>query len=200
MKSDDLALLLTAGLVIYLLNEKKKDSNKIYSLQTQNFHLRNIVINQNDKLNQLNSDLKKTIDSKRDLPIEIKKALNKLITDFDKLDKDISSELISVSSLIEINEKPKALFSLAKIIENILIKLLNKNISFYQLIEEAKNNNIVTKEEYYFLQGIRELRNKEGHKINVKVDKYLTASSFLFGIEIISKLKLLPTTHIPNGE
>ena len=64
-------------------------------------------------------------------------------------------------------------------------------MSFNKLIEKAKENKILTPEEYHFVHGIRELRNKEGHEINVRIDNYLTASSFMIGIGIISKMKTI---------
>ncbi|PQJ80039.1 DUF4145 domain-containing protein [Polaribacter porphyrae] len=151
----------------------------------------NVTKQQNNKLNTLNSELKRTVESKEDLPKDIKDDLNKLISDFDKFDNDIAEELISISSLIEIDEKPKALFSLAKIIENLLKKIYKGKLNFYKLIEKAKDEKIISTEDYHFIHGIREIRNKEGHEINVKVDGYLTASSFMIGIGIISKIKII---------
>lgn len=103
MKTQDWVLLLTAGLVTYLLNEKKKDSNKILNLNIQNNRLisfANKAKEQNSQLQELNNELRKTVETKEDLPIEIKDNLKKLISNFDKLDKNIAEELISVSSLI----------------------------------------------------------------------------------------------------
>ena len=200
MKTQDWVLGLTAGLVIYLLNEKKKDTNIIIGLNKQNSQINNqknkllsVAHQQQSKLNELNSELRKTVENKVNLPLEIKKDLNKLISDFDKLDKNIAEELISISSLIEINEKPKAIFSLSKIIENLLKKIFPKKLPFVKLIEKAKEENLLTPEECHFVNGIRTIRNKEGHEMNVKVENHLTASSFMIGIGIISKLKLLPT-------
>jgi hypothetical protein len=196
MKKEDWILGLTAGLVIYLLNEKRKDTNKIIDLNNSNNQLANksnrlvgIAEQQNNTLNQLNLELKKTIESKENLPDEIKTNLGKLISDFDKLDKNISAELISISSLIEIDEKPKALFTLAKIIENLLKKIYKEKLNFNKLIDKAKEQKLITAEECHFVHGIREIRNKEGHEMNVKVESYLTASSFMIGIGIISKIK-----------
>lgn len=201
MKTEDWILGLTAGLVIYLLNEKRKDTTKIIELNNSNNQLTNksnrllgIAQQQNNRLNQLNLELKKTIESKENLPEEIKTNLNKLISDFDKLDKNISAELISISSLIEIDEKPKALFSLAKIIENLLKKVYTEKLNFNKLIDKAKEQKLITAEECHFVHGIREIRNKEGHEINVKVENYLTASSFMIGIGIISKIKTIANT------
>ena len=198
MKTEDWILGITAGLVIYLLNEKRKDTNKIIELNNQKNQLANnnnrylgIVHQQKNTLNQLNLELKKTIESKENLPEEIKTNLNNLISDFDKLDKNISEELISISSLIEIDEKPKALFSLAKIIENLLKKIYKGKLNFNNLIDKAKEQKLITAEERHFVHGIREIRNKEGHEINVKVENYLTASSFMIGIGIISKIKTI---------
>jgi len=201
MKTEDWILGLTAGLVIYLLNEKRKDTNKIIELNNSNSQLANksnrllgIAEQQNNRLNQLNLELKKTIESKENLPDEIKTNLGKLISDFDKLDKNISAELISISSLIEIDEKPKALFTLAKIIENLLKKIYKEKLNFNKLIDKAKEQKLITAEECHFVHGIREIRNKEGHEMNVKVESYLTASSFMIGIGIISKIKTTGNT------
>jgi len=191
MKTEDWILALTAGLVIYLLNEKSKDTNTILNLNTQNNKLLDFTKNQNLRLQQLNTELRNTVERKENLPLEIKNDLNKLISDFDKLDKNVAEELISISSLIEINEKPKALFSLAKVIENQLKKIFNEKLNFNKLIDKAKEQNIITSEECHFVHGIREIRNREGHEINVKVENYLTASSFLIGIGIISKIKTI---------
>lgn len=199
MKTGDWLLALTAGLVIYLLNEKKKDTNKIIQLNFNNNQLENqkeklieIAKKQSSALNELNVELKNTIDSKANLPIEIKDSLKKLILDFDNLDKNIAEELISISSLIEIDEKPKAIFSISKIIENLLKKIIESKQPFARLIDIAKENEILTSEECHFVNGIRTIRNKEGHELNVKIDSHLTASSFMIGIGIISKLKLSP--------
>lgn len=194
MKTEDWILALTAGLVIYLLNEKKKDTNTILNLSNQNTQLIDFSKNQNLRLQQLNTELRKTVERKENLPSEIKNDLKKLIIDFDKLDKNIAEELISISSLIEINEKPKALFSLAKIIESLLKRIFNEKLNFNKLIDKAKEQKLITSEECHFVHGIRELRNKEGHEINVKVENYLTASSFMIGIGIISKIKTIAST------
>ena len=178
---------------------KKKDKNTILGLRNQNNRLLNFTENQNLRLQQLNTELRKTIERKENLPLKIKNDLNKLIEDFDKLDENIAEELISISSLIEINEKPKALFSLAKIIENLLKKVFNEKLNFNKLIDKAKEEKLLSSEECHFAHGIRELRNKEGHEMNVKVENYLTASSFMIGIGIISKIKLLPTNSIINN-
>jgi hypothetical protein len=200
MESEDLILGLTAGLVIYLLNEKRKDTNQIIALNNlnnqlnnQNNNLLNVAHSQNERYSLLNLELKKTIASKENLPHEIRSSLERLITDFDALDKNISEELISISSLIEIDEKPKALFSLAKIIENMLSKIYEGNMTFHNLISKAKEKNLLSAEESHFVHGLRELRNKEGHELNVKVESYLTASSFMIGIGIISKIKNIAT-------
>jgi biopolymer transport protein ExbB/TolQ len=199
MKTEDWALIFAAGFIAYLLNEKKKDTNAILKLNNQNNHLINFTRNQSSSLNRLNAELRKTIEQKNNLPEEIKKDLNKLISDFDKLDKNIAEELISISSLISIDQKPKALFSLAKIIENLLKKIFGESLNFKKLIDKAKEQKMLTTEEHHFAHGIRELRNKEGHELNVKVENYLSVSSFMVGIGIISKIKLLPTKNIVNA-
>jgi hypothetical protein len=198
MKTEDWILALTAGLVIYLLSEKRKNTREILELNSLNKHLDHknerllgIAQHQNNNITKLNLELKKTIQSKDKLPGEIKTNLKKLICDFDRLDKDISEELISISLLIEIDEKPKALFSLAKIIENLFKKIFNEKLNFKGLIDKAKEQKLITPEESHFIHGIREIRNREGHEMNVKVENYLTASSFMIGIGIITKIKTI---------
>ena len=193
MKTEEWLLAITAGFVIYLLNEKKKDTQTIINLQNNNNKLLNLNRSQNFRLNQLNMELRNTVDKKENLPDEIKEDLKRLISDFDKLDKNIAEELISISSLIQINEKPKALFTLSKVIENLLKKRFNKIKPFVKLIDIARTENVLSIEECHFANGIRSLRNKEGHELNVQVDEYLTTSSLMIGIGIISKLKKTTT-------
>jgi hypothetical protein len=198
MKTQDLVLIITTGLVVYLLNEKKKDIKKIDEIKDYNSRLLRLANNQNTRLADLNSELKKAVENKADLPQEIKNNLKKLIDDFNILDKDIAEELISISSLIQINEKPKAIFSISKIIENLLQKISPKNNSFYEMIKNAETKKILTVEECYFMNGLRTIRNKEGHDLNVKIEEHLTAPSFMIGIGIISKLKSLSNLNNQN--
>lgn len=58
------------------------------------------------------------------------------------------------------------------------------------MIEKAKEDNFLSDEEFHFVNGIRTIRNKEGHELNVKVQKHLTAPSFMIGIGVITKLMI----------
>lgn len=198
MKDEDWILLLTAGLVIYLIAEKEKDAQDIANLRTQNMKLSKINTIKDQHIKKINQELVETIDKKDSLPTEVKESLKKLIEDYEFLDENIRDELKQISNLISIDEKPKAIFSLSKIIENLLKLILESNKSFHVLIEMAKNENVFSKEEYHFANGIRELRNKEGHELNVQIDNYLSVTSLMFGFGLVSKLQIHLRTPIDN--
>ena len=189
MKTEDVLLGLAAGWVIYLLNENTKLKRNTEIVKKQRDGYIDITNQQQTQLSSIRSELNKTIEQSKDLPSDIRTHLQELVRDFEKFDKTISEELISVSALIDINQKPKALFSLAKIIENQLSSICGKGKAFGNMIKEAFDKGILDKKEYLFTLGLKEIRNEEGHELNVKIDALLTSGSFMLAIGMVKKLK-----------
>jgi hypothetical protein len=170
-----------------------------------NLKLRN-EIEEKDKRNSekddINQKLKEKIEESKDIPEAVKQELEELIRKYKKIDSDVSKELITASSLIEIKEYPKAIFTLIKIIENLLKEKYSKNAVFTtwiknkgrinpvfaDFIEFAKEDGFITKDEYHFAKGLKEIRNEEGHELNVIKHSLITYSAFLLAISFILKL------------
>lgn len=161
-----------------------------------------IKLNKKDyRIKELEKDRLKLIkDSLADsaLSDEVKSQILKLINEYKNINKDVSNELISTLSLVEIGQNEKAIKDLAKIVENILNEKFNneekfKNFKKYiplaQLIEHAKEIKLFTPKEYNASCILKEFRNEESHELNVKYGTNWQMIGLLGGIEIILKLK-----------
>ena len=150
----------------------------------------------------INDKLKERIDEAKDIPESVKKELESLINRYKKIDPDVSNELMAASSLIKIKEYPKAIFTLTKIIENLLREKYLKSEAFVSwkktnrrnnpvfgdFIEFAKAEKFISKDEYHFAKGLKELRNEEAHELNITKNNLITSSAFLLSIGFILKL------------
>lgn len=143
----------------------------------------------------------------KEIPSEIKSQIEKLVTEYEDLDQKVARELLDVLNLIEQKMEPKAIATLAKIIENLLkdkfseeilngkfsddeeFKKRKKSITFQKAIEYAKSVKFLTDHEYNLTNLLREYRNKSSHELGVKFSKNWQTIAFLTGIEIVFKLK-----------
>ena len=125
---------------------------------------------------------------------DVKSQLKLLIEEYKDIDEKVTTELLSVTALIEIKENTKAIMALAKIIENLLKKIyrgdseLRTTAGFADLIEHAKNKQLIGKDEYHFLNGVREVRNEEAHSLAVEKGASIISTSLIIGVSIIFKL------------
>ncbi|KJS04687.1 MAG: hypothetical protein VR77_10700 [Flavobacteriales bacterium BRH_c54] len=167
---------------------------------------KNLKITELDKKNKekddINKKLQETIEESTEIPLEVKKQLEKLIQQYQNVDNDVTQELMSASSLIEIKEFSKAIGVLTKIIENLLKEkyssdtvLINKAKkkgrkapALVDFIEHARDEKFITPEEFHFANGLRELRNGDAHILNPKKTKMLTSSAFLSAVDLILKI------------
>jgi DNA repair exonuclease SbcCD ATPase subunit len=160
------------------------------------------LLRKNEEKDDINEKLKEKIEESKDIPDSVKKELEELIQQYKDIDADVSRELMAASSLIEIKEYPKAIFTLTKVIENLLKEKYSKsqafsdwkkskgkgNPTFADFIEFAKEENFISKDEYHFAKALKEIRNEEGHELNVVKSSIITASSFLLALGFILKL------------
>ncbi len=174
--------LVAAALIYYLIENNRKlkfQENRIKELEENKIQL-----------------IKDSL-SKSALTEEIKNQVLELINEYKDIDEDISNELISVLSLIGIDQIEKAIKDLAKIIENLLKdnflndeKFKNKKfVSLGKLIELAKESGLFNNKEYNAVCVLKEFRNEESHELNVKYGSNWQMIGLLGGIEIIFKLK-----------
>lgn len=187
------AIILLAIIVYFFVEKKKREDELIESrdreqkLDRENTALRNVVTDLKDEVNEI-------IDRKDELPKEVKSQLKSLIEEYKDIDEKVTDELLSVKALIDMKEEAKAIMNLAKIIENLLKKIykgdreLKSNPRFFELIDHAEKKNLIEKDEYYFLNGMREIRNQEAHNLSVKKGFNIASTSFLIGLSIILKL------------
>lgn len=193
------SIVLFIAIVAYFLTEKRRREDELKDsldrekdLADENKVLKNMVTD-------LKSEVKEIIDNKDELPENIKAQLRELIEEYKDIDQKITNELLSVTALIEIKENTKAILSLTKIIENLLKQLYSKDNKseetsklkiprFVDLINYAKSRGFIEKDEFHFLNGIREVRNEEAHNLNVKKEGNIISTSFLIGISLIFKL------------
>jgi myosin heavy subunit len=186
--------ILFLAIIAYFLIEKRKREDELLESQdrerklgNENKALRNIVSDLKEEVNEI-------IDKKDELPEDVKKQLKSLIDEYKDIDEKVTNELLSVTALIEIKENTKAIMGLAKIIENLLKRIykgdnkLKSNPRFVDLIEHAKKEKLIEKDEYHFLNGVREIRNEEAHNLSVQKGINIVSTSMLIGVSIIFKL------------
>lgn len=151
------------------------------------------------------TSLKEMIRNNDQLESEVKKKLVNLIDTYKGIDKKVSNELTAAMALIEAKQPTKAAFSLAKIVENLLEEKYSKNDSFKEYVktknkgkkrnpvfndylEYAKNQKVIGSDEFHFAKGLKEIRNEEGHELDVKKQDNWLATAFFTGIGLIMKL------------
>ncbi len=178
-------------IIIWLIFDNDEKRKKIALLQKQN-----------KEKDEINKKLQYKIEETKEIPIDVRKQLEILIEEYKNLDDNVTKELMSASSLIEIREYSKAIGVLTKIIENLLKEKFSSDIT---IIEKAKKKGrknpaladylqhaldvtFITAEEFHFANGLRELRNDEAHELNPKQTRMLTSSAFLTAIDLILKL------------
>lgn len=187
------AVLLLA-IIVYFLNEKRNRENELIENEgrLRDVTKENVVLR--TMVSDLKGEVKEIIEKKDDLSEDVKNQLKSLIEEYKDIDEKVTNELLSVTNLMEIKEETKAIMSLAKIIENLLKKIykedneLKNNARFVDLIEHAKKKKLLDKDEYHFLNGVREIRNEEAHNLDIKKGLNIVKTSILVGVSIIFKL------------
>jgi DNA repair exonuclease SbcCD ATPase subunit len=195
--------LIFAGLVIYWLATDRKRmlqlleyrNDENVKLSATNNHLISRVNEYQENLNELKS----LIDDSEDIDHVLKKKIKHLIDTYEEIDTKVSNELMAAMALINAKQPGKAVFSMAKIVENLLkekystdpnFKVLykSKKPSFHDLLDFAKKQGAIEPEEYHFAKGLKEIRNQEGHELDViKGDNWLHSALFT-GIGLILKI------------
>ncbi|RYY91035.1 MAG: hypothetical protein EOO15_00405 [Chitinophagaceae bacterium] len=158
-------------------------------------------MNKNNKIQYLENKL----DEANELSEEIKAKLQQLIENNADIDEEIKAELVNIAALIEIKQESKAVFTLAKIIENLLKKLYRtndelrervkakqrKSATFEDYLEFAKDKNVVSKEDYHLISALKIMRNKEAHELTIIKEKGRLVGCILAGLSITLTLHRL---------
>lgn len=170
------------GVYLYLENEKKE--KKIKELEE-------------DKLKLILDSLKRNPDFSE----EIKRQIEKLIENFQRVDNRISNELAQALQLLQIGQTENAIEDLVKIIEHLLtthykdnpdckawMKEQKKKFDLHNLLTFCKSEKKIDEIEYQFFIAIKAIRNKEDHTIDLKVADYLNVSGLITAVGGIVKI------------
>lgn len=162
------------------------------------------------KINDLEKDrLRLILDSLRrnpDLSTEVKKQIEKLIDDYQSIDKDVAQELTEALQLFQIGQVENAIEDLVKIIGYLLENYYKDNDEFIKWMKAKnknpkrpdihdlltychKNDQKLNEIEYNFFIAIKTIRNKEDHKVNLALDNYLNVSGIVTAIGGIIKIQ-----------
>lgn len=134
---------------------------------------------------------------KSEAPSEILKELEALKDHYENLDIEVHKQLNTVIKLLNDDHKEKAIFDLSKIVEVLLKKSYQKieqkkcKIRFYQLLDYAKGKNWFNEVDHSFAMNIKQIRNEEGHQLNVEIDTNEAYLAIFSGIHLAHKLSTI---------
>jgi hypothetical protein len=129
----------------------------------------------------------------------VKDELKQLGKQFEAIEPDITAKIAKAIQLIEINQTENAIEDLAVIMENLLNDyysndnafkawLKNRRADLHNLLAYCKENKKINEVELQFFLGVKTIRNKEDHTLNLKLDEYLNATGLIVGIGAIVKI------------
>jgi hypothetical protein len=152
--------------------------------------------------------LEEKLDEANELSEEVKAKLQQLIENNTDIDEEVKAELVNIAALIEIKQESKAVFTLAKIIENLLKRLYKgdeelktrvkeknrRTATFEDYLDFAKDKTIISKEDYHLISALKIMRNKEAHDLVITKEKGRLVGCILAGLSITL------TLHRLNGK
>ena len=129
----------------------------------------------------------------------VKDELKQLGQQFEAIEPDVTAKIAKAIQLIEINQNENAIEDLAVIMENLLNDYYSKDNAFkawlknrradlHNLLAYCKEDKKINDVELQFFLGVKTIRNKEDHTLNLKLDEYLNATGLIVGIGAIVKI------------
>lgn len=129
----------------------------------------------------------------------VKDELKQLGQQFEAIEPDVTAKIVKAIQLIEINQTENAIEDLAVIMENLLNDYYSKDNAFkawlknrradlHNLLSYCKEDKKINDVELQFFLGVKTIRNKEDHTLNLKLDDYLNATGLIVGIGAIVKI------------
>lgn len=159
--------------------------------------------------------LRREIERNKDLGKQLQKMLLDLIEQNKTVNPALANELTQIITLLSVQQDTTALMKLAKVIENLLKELYEKDEEFHAKMKEAKRRKpvfadyldhayakkVVSKEDYHLLSVLREIRNEEAHENGVRKEVTRMAAAFVAGVGMVMLLckKLKRTTVEPSA-
>lgn len=175
--------LLVAG---YLYKDNQKKSKEIHALHQEREHLKLLlqIVHQNSQFDE-----------------QMKRKIERLIAQFEKIDPAVANELAQALQLLQIGQTENAIEDFVKIMEHLLNRKYSTDSAFtawvrnnkkkkdlHNLLEYSKETKFISEIEYTFFIAIKTIRNKEDHTLDLKLDNYLNASGLLTAIGAIMKI------------
>lgn len=139
--------------------------------------------------------LEKFLKTEKNVDIGIIAELQKLRQSIDTLDFEVHIELEAVINNLNDGKPEEAVRILAKVVENKLKEKAIKDDSFkgkpmlHNLLEFAKNCNLITVRQYENGMLLKDIRNKESHELVVLEDTKNLGLCIFSGIDIIYSLR-----------
>src|SRR5579875_3372328 len=149
----------------------------------------------NERKKQKLLELEREIAENENLNLEIKKRLTELIQNNQEVEPKVANELSQIAALLDIKQDTTAIVKLAKIIENLLKELYKgnpalkevaskngrKSAVFTDYLECAKNERLITTEDWHLLSVMKIIRNEEAHELDIKKEKSKVFAAFISG-------------------
>lgn len=192
MKAKDFVYVLLAVLtllVLWLFIDKKNKAQKadriIKRLRKDNYETKKAYLDL----------LEKYLKTEKNVDIGIIAELQKLRKSIDTLDFEVHIELEAVIKNLNDGKPEEAVRILAKVVENRLKEKAIKDTSFkgkpmlHNLLEFAKNCNLITVRQYENGMLLKDIRNKESHELVVLEETKNLGLCIFSGIDIIYSLK-----------
>ncbi|QQR86876.1 MAG: hypothetical protein IPJ76_01230 [Flavobacteriales bacterium] len=159
--------------------------------------------------------LRREIERNKELGKQLQKMLLDLIEQNKTVNPALANELTQIITLLSVQQDTTALMKLAKVIENLLKELYEKDEEFLAKMKETKRRKpvfadyldhayakkVVSKEDYHLLSVLREIRNEEAHENGVRKEVTRMAAAFVAGVSVAMMLckKLKRTTVEPSA-
>lgn len=170
------------------------------------------LIYSNNRKDKKIKELKDSLNSNNLISEKIKEQLLKLIETHPHIDVDVKNELEQIAILIGVQQESKAILGLAKIIENLLKKLLKSDPKFKEFLKTrhkkrgtfadhldfANECGIINKEDFHLISVLKLIRNEEAHELNVIKDKAKLVGCFISGVSIAITLYNLIKLALPK--
>lgn len=195
--------LIVAGLIKYwLATDRKRVMQLLEDKNEENIFLessnKRLVSTIGEHQKNLN-ELKSLIEETKDIDHVLKNKITQLIDTYKGIDTKVSNELTAAMALINAKQPTKAVFAMAKIVENLLKEKYSndpnfksfsksKKPSFHDFLDYAKHQGEIDPEEFHFAKGLKEIRNEEGHELDVKKAANLIHTALFSGIGLILKI------------
>jgi small-conductance mechanosensitive channel len=160
-----------------------------------------LAIDNHEKKKRL-AALQREIERNNQLSREVRRMLEELIAQNQEVNPALADELTQIIAQLNINQDATAVLKLAKVVENLLKELYKddselkeklkaqkrRKAQFADLLEHARDKQVINAEDYHLLAVLKGIRNEEGHELGVKKEVTRMAAAFVAGVATVMSL------------